>query len=157
MPLIRKLALLVLALAPSWVVVAQTTQPAEAIRQVLLKSADDWNRGDLDAFATSYKNSPDILFVGRKVARGYAQMLASYKAGYSTPAKMGQLAFTNLEVQPLDAHFATVTGNFALARTAEGGGNAQGHFLLVMEKTPQGWKIVRDASTADPAPAAANP
>jgi hypothetical protein len=36
----------------------------------------------------------------------------------------------------------------------EGGGNADGYFLLVVEKTPGGWKIVRDDSTALPPPAA---
>ena len=47
----------------------------------------------------------------------------------------------------LDEHFATVTGNYHLERTAVGGGNADGYFLLVVEKTSGGWKIVRDATT----------
>ncbi len=126
---------------------AQSSADATAIREVMTKSADDWNRGDLDAFATCYKNSPDILFIGHKISRGYAGMLAAYKAGYTTPAKMGKLDFTDLEVQPLDAQFSTVTGRFHLKRTVEGGGDAEGYFLLVFEKTPQGWKIVRDDST----------
>jgi ketosteroid isomerase-like protein len=121
-----------------------------AIVAVMQRSADDWNRGDLDAFATSYKNSPDILFIGRKISRGYAGMLAAYKAGYSTREKMGKLTFSGLEVQPLDEHFATITGNFHLERTPAGGGNADGYFLLVFEKTAAGWKIVRDDSTETP-------
>jgi uncharacterized protein (TIGR02246 family) len=134
----------------------QTTLPAaqaQAIIAVLNHSADDWNRGDLDAFATSYKNSPDILFMGRTIQHGYAQMLAHYKAAYTNPAAMGTLSFTQLAVQPLDPHFATVTGRFHLERTATGGGNADGYFLLVVEHTPAGWKIVRDDSTALPPPA----
>jgi ketosteroid isomerase-like protein len=115
---------------------------------VLNQSAVDWNSGDLDAFAASYKNSPDILFIGRKISHGYAQMLAAYKAGYPTHEKMGTLSFTQLEVQPLDTNFATVTGHFHLERTAAGGGNADGYFLLVMEHTDAGWKIVRDDTTA---------
>jgi ketosteroid isomerase-like protein len=118
-----------------------------AIRAMMQKSVDDWNRGDLDAFATSYKNSPDILFIGRKVSRGYAQMLATYKGAYGTPEKRGTLNFSQLETQPLDAKFATVTGHFHLERTAAGGGNADGYFLLVVEDTPAGWKIVRDDTT----------
>jgi ketosteroid isomerase-like protein len=127
---------------------------AHAIITVLNKSAGDWNRGDLDAFATSYKNSPDILFIGHKISRGYAQMLAAYKTGYPTREKMGTLNFSQLEVQPLDEHFATVTGHFHLERTPAGGGNADGYFLLVMEKTSAGWKIVRDDTTALPPPPA---
>ena len=133
--------------------VGSGSSPAGAITAVLTKSAADWNRGDLDAFATSYKNSPDILFHGRKISRGYAQMLASYQTGYSTRAKMGTLSFSDLQVQPLDDRFATTTGHFHLERTAEGGGNADGYFLLVLEKTPDGWKIVRDDTTALPAAA----
>ena len=126
---------------------------AQAIITVLNKSADDWNRGDLDAFATSYKNSPDILFMGRTIQHGYAQMLGRYKAAYPAPAAMGTLNFTQLEVQPLDAHFATVTGRFHLERTTAGGGNADGYFLLVVESTPAGWKIIRDSTTVIPPPA----
>jgi len=132
---------------------ANPADSAHAITTVLDKSADDWNRGDLDAFATSYKNSPDILFIGPTIQHGYAQMLAHYKAGFASREKMGILTFTQLEVQSLDDHFATVTGHFHLDRTAAGGGNADGYFLLVTEFTPDGWKIIRDDTTALPPPA----
>ena len=61
-----------------------------------------------------------------------------------------KLSFSQLEVQPLDERFATVTGHFHLERTAAGGGNADGYYLLVFEKTKDGWKIVRDDSTQLP-------
>ena len=125
--------------------------PDAAVRAMMQKSADDWNRGDLDAFATSYKNSPDILFIGRSIRRGYAGMLAGYKSGYPTREKMGTLTFRDLEVQPLDERFVTTTGKFHLERTAAGGGNADGYFLLVIEHTPGGWKIVRDDTSSLPA------
>jgi hypothetical protein len=147
--LISFVALMILATAP--LLRAQSTTPAaQAIRAVLDKQVVDWNHGDLDAFATGYKNSPDILFMGSRISRGYAQMLDKYREHYSTKEKMGTLSFTALEVQPLDERFATVTGNFHLERTAAGGGNADGYFLLVCEKTPAGWKIVRDDSTSLP-------
>jgi ketosteroid isomerase-like protein len=147
--------ILTLALCLPLTAAAQTNippNPAEAIFAVLNHSAADWNRGDLDAFASSYKNSPDILFIGRKTSHGYAQMLATYKAAYPTPEKRGTLTFTQLEVQPLDLHFATATGHFHLERTPAGGGNADGYFLLVLENTPSGWKIVRDDTTPLPPP-----
>jgi hypothetical protein len=125
----------------------------QSIITVLNRSVDDWNHGDIDAFATSYKNSPDIVFMGRTIQHGYAQMLARYKAAYPVPAAMGTLSFTQLSVQPLDARFATVTGNFHLDRTAAGGGNVDGYFLLVVESTPAGWKIIRDSTTVIPPPA----
>jgi uncharacterized protein (TIGR02246 family) len=133
----------------------QTALPeAQAIRAVMDKQVVDWNRGDLEAFATGYKNSPDILFIGSRMNRGYAQMLDSYRTAYSSREKMGTLTYTGLEVQPLDERFATVTGRFHLERTAAGGGNADGFYLLVMEKTPEGWKIVRDDTTVPPKTAA---
>src|SRR5258707_13592364 len=76
------------------VLFAQTASPAPAIRAVLDKQVVDWNRGDIETFATGYKNSPDILFIGSKISRGYAQMLATYRNGYSTKEKMGTLSFT---------------------------------------------------------------
>ena len=127
---------------------ASAEDSSGAIKAVLTRQTADWNRGDLDAFATGYKNSPDILFIGSRVAHGYAGMLAGYKAHYPTREAMGTLSFSELEMQPLDEHFATATGHFHLQRTAAGGGNADGYFLLVLEKTAAGWKIVRDDTTA---------
>jgi ketosteroid isomerase-like protein len=128
-----------------------TPQSAEAaIKANFDKQATDWNHGDLTTFATAYKDSPDILFIGSKISRGYAQMLERYRSVYSTREKMGTLTFANVEVQPLDDRFATATGKFHLERTAAGGGNADGSYMLVFEKTPQGWKIVRDVTIPSP-------
>lgn len=129
-----------------------SANPAAEILAVMQKSVADWNRGDMAAFARSYKNSPDILFIGRSVSHGYAQMLAAYREHYANRAQMGRLSFSRLAVQPLDERFATVTGNYHLRRGKAGGGDADGYFLLVFEKTTRGWKIVRDDSTALPRP-----
>jgi uncharacterized protein (TIGR02246 family) len=118
-----------------------------AIRAVMDKQVVDWNRGDIEAFATGYKNSPDILFMGPHIDKGYAAMVARYHAAFSTREKMGTLSFSQFEVQPLDERFATATGHFHLERTEAGGGNADGYFLLVFEKTKDGWKMIRDATT----------
>ena len=53
--------------------------PAVAIHAVLNRQTADWNRGDIEAFATGYKNASDILFMGRTIQHGYAEMLARYK------------------------------------------------------------------------------
>ena len=135
---------------PSLLFAQNATPEARAIRAVLDKQVADWNRGDLEAFAAGYKNSPDILFIGSKISRGYAQMLDTYRKNYGSKEQMGTLNFSDLEVQPLDERFATVTGHFHLERTAAGGGNSDGHFLLVFEKTPDGWKVVRDDTTVPP-------
>lgn len=123
---------------------------AGAINDLLIRQAADWNRGDLEAFATGYKNSPDILFIGKTVEHGYRGMLEGYREHYPNRAAMGTLTFSELEVQPLDAHWATTTGHFHLGRATAAGGNADGYFLLVLENTAEGWRIVRDDTTSLP-------
>lgn len=127
----------------------QSTLNERAIALVLAQQVTDWNRGDLEAFARGYKHAPDILFIGNgNVRRGYDGMLQRYKESYPTRERMGTLAFSGIEVQPLGPQFATATGRFHLERTAAGGGNANGSFLLVLEQTTEGWKVVRDDTTA---------
>lgn len=121
-----------------------------AVQALLARQVSDWNRGDIEAFATGYKQSPDILFIGSVVQHGYANMLGGYRAHYPNRAAMGTLSFSDLAVQPLDAKFTTATGHFHLQRSASAGGDADGHFLLVLEDTAAGWKIVRDDTTATP-------
>jgi ketosteroid isomerase-like protein len=149
----RFVVLPLLALLFALPAVAQKSSPAEeaGVRAVLSKQAADWNRGDMEAFASGYKNSPDILFIGATVRRGYQGMIEGYRKNYGNKAAMGVLTFSNVEVHPLDARFATVFGNFHLERTAAGGGNADGFYSLVMEKTSAGWKIVLDHTTVAPA------
>ena len=120
------------------------TRDEIAVRGVLDAQVAAWNRGDLAAFMQGYKNSPTTTFVGKTIVHGYADILARYQKSFAGKDKMGQLTFTDLEVRQLDAHFATVTGHFHLARSASGGGNADGIFSLIFEKTAAGWKIVLD-------------
>ena len=116
--------------------------------KVLTKQEAAWNRGDIDAFATGYKNSPDILFVGRQISRGYDQMLADYKHNYPNKDAMGTLSFSELEPHILDEHYAVVLGHYKLERAKKAGGNAEGIFSLVFEKTDTGWKIIVDHTTS---------
>jgi len=155
----RTLLLLSFALTP--MVHAQTAPPEPAARdqlrtlsrdeldivKVLTRQEDAWNKGDIDAFATGYKNSPDILFVGHQISRGYADMLANYKKSYPNKDAMGTLSFSDLEPHTLDDRFAVLLGHFKLERSKKAGGNAEGNFSLVLEKTSDGWKIVVDHTT----------
>jgi ketosteroid isomerase-like protein len=140
----RRLALaLFLAMLTCGIAHAATPQEA-AIRGVLNAQVEAWNRGDVAAFMQGYNNSPDTTFVGKTIAHGYSNILDRYRRNYADKEKMGQLTFSDLEVHPLDARFAVVTGRFHLARSASAGGDAQGIFSLVFKKTPAGWKIILD-------------
>jgi ketosteroid isomerase-like protein len=131
---------------------APAEDPDTAIRALLEQQVVDWNRGDLDGFASGYKNSPEILFMGATPRYGYAAMLAGYKERYPTRDAMGTLNFTDLKVHLLDPRFATTTGEFHLVRSVSEGGKVDGYFLLVIEKTAAGWKIVCDDTTVPPGP-----
>ncbi len=124
------------------------TPDEAAIRGVLDAQVAAWNRGDVVTFMQGYRDSPTTTFVGKTIAHGYTNILARYQKNFAGKDKMGQLTFSDLEVHQLDAHFATVTGHFHLARSAAGGGDAQGIFSLVFEKTAEksasGWKIILD-------------
>ncbi len=115
--------------------------------KVLLKQETAWNRGDIDSFAEGYKNSPDTLFINNQIQRGFSGLLAAYHRDYPTKEAMGQLTFSELEVHPIDEKVATCVGKYRLERSKKNGGNAEGLFSMVFEKTDSGWKIVVDHTT----------
>lgn len=117
------------------------------IIKVLTNQERAWNQGDLNGFASGYKDSPDTLFIGSQVSRGFASLLADYRKNYPTRETMGTLSFAELEPRLLDDRFAVVVGRYHLERPRKAGGPADGMFSLVMEKTEKGWKIVVDHTT----------
>ena len=125
--------------------IAHAATPQEAaIRNVLNAQVAAWNRGDVVTFMHGYKDSPATTFVGKTIGHGYAEILARYRKTYAGKEKMGQLTFSELDVNLLDAQFATVTGRYHLTRNADAGGDAEGIFSLIFEKTSEGWKIILD-------------
>ena len=118
------------------------------IVKAVLAEEKAWNKGDLAAFESGYKNSPSTLFMtSTQISRGFTQMVEDYKHNYPTQASMGTLEFSELEVHPLNDTFAVCIGKYHLDRSKKQGGPADGQFSLVLEKTPDGWKIVLDHTT----------
>ncbi|NYF78810.1 YybH family protein [Granulicella arctica] len=124
------------------------TQQELDIVKVLLKQEAAWNKGDINTFAEGYKDSPDTLFITRQISRGFDGMVAAYHQNYPTRAAMGTLAFSELEVHRLDDNFAVCIGKYRLDRSKKDGGNSEGIFSLILEKTEDGWKIVIDHTTS---------
>jgi uncharacterized protein (TIGR02246 family) len=149
-----RLASLALTLIAPAIVNAQDPNPLHtASRQeldvvkVLLAQEAAWNKGDLTSFASGYKDAPDTLFITHQLSRGYAGLLDEYKHDYPTRAAMGTLNFSELEVRPLGEDYAVCIGKYHLERTKKEGGNAEGIFSLIFEKTDKGWKIIIDHTT----------
>ena len=115
--------------------------------KVLLAQRDAWNRGDIEGFVREYKNSPDTVVVTHQISHGFAGLLEEYRHDYPNKAAMGTLTFSELEPVSLDAKFAMVVGKYHLERDKKNGGNADGVFSMVLEKTDKGWKIILDHTT----------
>ena len=116
--------------------------PPDPVREVLMAQVADWNKGDIVAFVHVYAD--DCTFVGKEVTEGRAAVEERYRRNYPNPAAMGKLAFNNLKIKHIGNRLAIVTGNFALDRTSEGGGNKGGVFSLVLRRQNRNWRIILD-------------
>src|SRR6266545_2545839 len=122
------------------------TDSASEIRAVLQAQEDAWNRGDIDGFMDGYWRSDKTVFVsGDDVSRGWEKVLDRYKKKYTDRAKMGTLAFSNLEITPLGDDSAVVLGSWELKRAND---QPHGRFTLIFRRLPEGWKIVHDHTSA---------
>ena len=116
------------------------------IQSVLDKQVAAWNRGDIEGYMAGYMNSPDTMFVGTEVTRGWANVRDRYKAKYTSRAKMGTLAFSDLDFREFGHDDVVVTGAWKLTREAD---TPHGRFTLIFHRIPHGagWKIVYDHSS----------
>jgi uncharacterized protein (TIGR02246 family) len=127
------------------------TEQAKAARKtiyaVLTDQVDCWNKGDLKGFMAGYHKSGDITFYsGDKVVKGWDAMLERYQKTYQGEGKeMGKLTFRDIEIDVLSADSAVVRGRWELKQSKATPG---GLFTLVFRKTPDGWRIVHDHTSA---------
>lgn len=135
------------ATAPASAQPADPDAETKAIRDVLTRSAEAWNRGDLETYMKAYWNSPETTFAGgARITRGYDQTLAVYKQGYQSPGhEMGKLDYPDITPQFLCADTALVRGKWHLRMTT--GKEPHGVFSLLMKKFPEGWRIIHDHSS----------
>src|SRR5438477_6131485 len=120
------------------------------IRAVLRAQQEAWNRGDIDSFMNGYARAETTVFVsGDEVMRGWETVRDRYLKKYSDRARMGTLAFADLEIEQLGPDSAVALGRWELKRASD---SPHGRFTLILRKTPDGWRIVHDhTSTAAPA------
>jgi uncharacterized protein (TIGR02246 family) len=116
------------------------------IRAVLRAQQEAWNRGDIDGFMNGYARAETTVFVsGDEVIRGWQTVRDRYLKKYSDRAKLGTLVFSELEIEPLGPDSALALGRWELKRASD---NPHGHFTLIFRKTPDGWRIVHDHTSA---------
>jgi|ERR1043166_7444763 ketosteroid isomerase-like protein len=131
------------------IVSAAPTQSQNAtaqIRSVLRAQQDAWNRGDIDGFMNGYARSASTVFVSEDtIRRGWETVRARYRRKYSDRAKMGTLAFSDLEIILLSPDAAVVLGRWSLKRAND---QPHGRFTLIFKRLPEGWRIVHDHTSS---------
>src|ERR1044072_6761881 len=126
----------------------QTSHSANEIRSVLQVQQDSWNRSDVDGFMNGYARSASTVFISEDtIPRGWQTVRDRYKQKYSDRAKMGTLVFSDLEITPLSSDFAVASGRWGLKRAND---QPHGRFTLILKRLPEGWRIIRDHTTAAP-------
>jgi ketosteroid isomerase-like protein len=124
--------------------------PAElqsAVDQLLDESASAWNRGDLDGFVRWYKQSAETTFLGASgLTHGWDAVRARYAASFEPGAPRDSLRFEGLETRPLAGWLGLATARYVLFQGDSL--TSTGVFTLVVENTPEGWRIVHDHSSA---------
>ena len=119
---------------------------AEAVRAVIEAQAAAWNRGDVEGYMEGYAKEDTTTFVsGDNITRGWQTVLERYKARYDTRAKMGTLAFTELEIKPLSEFYFIATGRWQLTRETD---TPHGRFTLIFRRTNAGGRIVHDHTSS---------
>jgi len=121
-------------------------QNRQAILNVLETQRLTWNRGDIDGFMQGYWKSDSLTFVGKTApVYGWQSTLDNYKKRYPGKAAMGQLTFTVIKLQLLDAKNAFMLGGWHLKREKDELG---GYFTLWFRKIDGEWKIVCDHTSS---------
>ena len=112
------------------------------IAKVLDDQAAAWNRGSLLGYMQGYAKDVGTTFVsGDTVTRGWQTVYERYTRKYDTRAKMGTLAFSDINVEVVNAETAIVTGAWELKRESD---QPRGRVTLIFRKIGGKWRIVYD-------------
>ncbi len=115
------------------------------ITTMMLKQANDWSNGDIEAFMEGYIKSDSLKFVGSSgLTYGWKNTLENYKKGYPTKEHTGTLTFKLLDFDQLANDVFLVIGEYHLKRTV---GDADGLFSIVLKRIKGEWKIIADHSS----------
>ena len=128
------------------------THSVDAVRAVMKRQVEDWNKGDLDGFLGGYWNSPRVVFQsGGQRYDGWESMRSRYRQRYQAEGRaMGRLEFNGLEIELLGPQTALARGEWRL--TMPDGTRPAGLFTVIFRKLPEGWKIVHDHTSAQESP-----
>ena len=120
---------------------------AQQVRGVLDRQVEAWNRRDLEGFMRGYWRSEELsFFSGATKLAGWQATIARYRQRYQGEGReMGQLDFSELQIETLGPRAAFVRGHWHLKLT---NGDVGGIFTLIFKRFPDGWKIVHDHTSS---------
>lgn len=117
------------------------------VTKMLLAQQAAWNKGDLAAYVNFYKGAPDTVAVLAGPVRGLQSIYNAYLVNFPNAVAMGTLDESEVSVRELGDNFALATGKYMLTRGKKGGGDAEGTFTDILEKTNRGWRIIYSSTT----------
>ena len=122
----------------------QQSKDEKTIRATLEKTAEGWNKGDLNQYLAFYtKDATEMLSTGP--AGGVEAIEKTMKEGFWKTGKPVQsLRYENVVVRFVGKNAALVTGKFVLSGADRP--DRTGWFTTVWEKTKNGWLMIHDHS-----------
>lgn len=117
------------------------------VTKVVLAEEHTWNSGDLDGYLALYKDAEDTEAILNGPVHGLANIRSAYHAAFPSKDAMGTLEQSSVEVRELGPNFALALGHYRLSRSRKNGGEADGVFTEIFEKTEQGWKMIFSENT----------
>ncbi len=121
-------------------------QDEVTIRSILVAQEAAWNRGDIDGFMEGSWESDELRYAsGGEITYGYDATTARYKERYSDRSLMGELDFSDLEIDMLSPDAAVVHGAWKLIRETD---EPSGLFTLIFRKIDGEWVMVSDTTTS---------
>jgi hypothetical protein len=117
-----------------------------AVDSLLTESERSWNAGDLDGFLYWYKRGEETSFMGASgPIYGWETIRGRYAPRFGPGVARDSLRFEDLETRPLVPRLGLATARYVLFQADSI--TSQGIFTLVLEMTPEGWRIIHDHSS----------
>lgn len=128
---------------------AEALDPAvlqAAVGELLTRSEEAWNGGDLAGFVDWYRRGPETTFLGSAgLTHGWEAIRERYADRFAPGATRDSLRFEDLETRPLAPNLGLATARYVLFQGDSV--MATGVFTLIVQRTPEGWRIIHDQSS----------
>jgi ketosteroid isomerase-like protein len=112
----------------------------QKIYSLLVNMADRWNAHDIDGYLSAYWQSPDLLVViAGEQLKGWADVLSTYRRGYTSRDEMGTLIPERIQIQMVSADVAVGLDWWTAVMRK---GKVLGTSTMVLRKIDGNWVIV---------------